>query len=36
MLRVRRKATDVVMLAVAGTGLIVLAVIVPNQTGMGG
>ena len=36
MLRVRRKATDVVMLVLAGVGLIVLAVVVPNQTPVGG
>lgn len=33
MLRVRRKWSDVLMLTVAGVGLIVLAVVVPNQTG---
>ena len=33
MLRVRRKTSDVAMLAVAGVGLIVLALIVPNQPG---
>ena len=31
MLRVRRKWSDVLMLTVAGVGLIVLAVVVPNQ-----
>jgi hypothetical protein len=31
MLRVRRKWTDVLMLVVAGVGLIVLSVAVPNQ-----
>jgi DUF3017 family protein len=31
MLRVRRKWSDVLMLTVAGVGLIVLTVIVPNQ-----
>ncbi len=31
MLRVRRKWTDVLMLAVAGVALIVLSVAVPNQ-----
>jgi hypothetical protein len=33
MLRVRRKWSDVLMLTVAGVGLIVLAVIVPDQPG---
>ncbi|MBY9076347.1 DUF3017 domain-containing protein [Nocardioides sp. WL0053] len=33
MLRVRRKASDVVMLAVAGVALMVLAVVVPEQLG---
>jgi hypothetical protein len=33
MLRVRRKWSDVLMLTVAGVGLIVLSVIVPNQPG---
>ena len=33
MLRVRRKWSDVLMLTVAGVGLIVLAVVVPNQPG---
>lgn len=33
MLRVRRRWSDVLMLTVAGVGLIVLAVVVPNQTG---
>lgn len=33
MLRVRRRATDVVMMAVGGSALIVLAVVVPNQPG---
>ncbi len=33
MLRVRRKASDVVMLLLAGVALIVLAVVVPNQPG---
>jgi hypothetical protein len=32
MLRVRRKWSDVLMLTVAGVGLIVLTVIVPNQS----
>ena len=32
MLRVRRKWSDVLMLTVAGIGLIVLAVVVPNQS----
>ena len=32
MLRVRRKWSDVLMLTVAGLGLIVLSVVVPNQT----
>jgi hypothetical protein len=31
MLRVRRKWTDVLMLTVAGVGLIVLSIAVPNQ-----
>jgi hypothetical protein len=31
MLRVRRKWSDVTMLTVAGVGLIVLTVVVPNQ-----
>ena len=31
MLRVRRKWSDVLMLLVAGAGLIALAVVVPNQ-----
>ena len=31
MLRVRRRWSDVLMLTVAGVGLIVLTVIVPNQ-----
>ena len=31
MLRVRRKWSDVLMLTVAGLGLIVLSVVVPNQ-----
>jgi hypothetical protein len=31
MLRVRRKWSDVLMLTVAGVGLIVLAVVVPDQ-----
>ncbi len=31
MLRVRRKWSDVLMLTVAGVGLIVLTVVVPNQ-----
>ena len=31
MLRVRRKWSDVLMLTVAGVGLIVLAIVVPNQ-----
>ena len=31
MLRVRRRWSDVLMLTVAGVGLIVLAVVVPNQ-----
>ncbi len=31
MLRVRRKWTDVLMLTVAGVGLIVLTIAVPNQ-----
>ena len=31
MLRVRRRVTDVVMLAAGGTALLVLAVVVPNQ-----
>ena len=34
MLRVRRKWSDVLMLTVAGVGLIVLAVVVPHQTGV--
>ena len=33
MLRVRRKWSDVLMLTVAGVGLMVLAVVVPNQAG---
>jgi hypothetical protein len=33
MLRVRRKGSDVTMLALAGVALIVLAVVVPNQPG---
>lgn len=33
MLRVRRRWSDVLMLTVAGIGLIVLTVIVPNQPG---
>jgi len=33
MLRVRRKWSDVLMLTVAGVGLIVLSVVVPNQAG---
>ncbi|CAN5210321.1 hypothetical protein BH18ACT9_BH18ACT9_11450 [soil metagenome] len=33
MLRVRRRWSDVVTLAVAGAGLIVLAVVVPDQPG---
>ena len=32
MLRVRRKASDVVMLVLAGVALIVLAIIVPEQS----
>ena len=31
MLRVRRRWSDVLMLTVAGVGLIVLSVVVPNQ-----
>ena len=31
MLRVRRKWSDVLMLTVAGVGLIVLTLVVPNQ-----
>jgi Protein of unknown function (DUF3017) len=31
MLRVRRKWSDVLMLTVAGVGLIVLTIVVPNQ-----
>jgi hypothetical protein len=31
MLRVRRRWSDVLMLLVAGVGLIVLAIVVPNQ-----
>jgi hypothetical protein len=34
MLRVRRKWSDVLMLAVGGIALIVLAVVVPNQPGL--
>lgn len=33
MLRVRRKLADLVMLTLAGTALLVLAVIVPDQLG---
>jgi hypothetical protein len=33
MLRVRRRWSDVLMLSVAGVGLVVLALVVPNQTG---
>jgi hypothetical protein len=33
MLRVRRKWSDVLMLVVAGVGLIVLSIVVPTQTG---
>jgi len=33
MLRVRRKYSDVGMLALAGVALVVLAVVVPNQQG---
>jgi hypothetical protein len=33
MLRVRRRWSDVLMLVVAGVGLLVLAVVVPNQPG---
>ena len=33
MLRVRRRWSDVLMLTVAGVALIVLAIVVPNQTG---
>ena len=33
MLRVRRRWSDVLMLTVGGVGLIVLAVVVPNQPG---
>ncbi|CAA9332787.1 MAG: hypothetical protein AVDCRST_MAG72-222 [uncultured Nocardioidaceae bacterium] len=33
MLRVRRKAEDVLLLLVAGVALLVLAVVVPNQPG---
>ncbi len=33
MLRVRRKTSDVVMLAVAGLALVILAVVVPSQPG---
>ena len=33
MLRVRRRTADVVMLAVAGVTLMVLAAVVPNQPG---
>jgi hypothetical protein len=33
MLRVRRKSEDVVMLALVGIALMVLAVVVPTQTG---
>jgi hypothetical protein len=33
MLRVRRKWSDVLLLTVAGVGLIVLAIVVPTQTG---
>ena len=32
MLRVRRRWSDVLMLTVAGVALIVLAIVVPNQT----
>jgi hypothetical protein len=32
MLRVRRKWSDVLMLTLAGVGLIVLAIVVPNQS----
>jgi hypothetical protein len=31
MLRVRRKPSDVVMLAAAGVALVVLAIVVPDQ-----
>ena len=31
MLRVRRRWSDVLMLSVAGVGLIVLSIVVPNQ-----
>ena len=31
MLRVRRRASDVAMLAIAGVGLLVLAAVVPDQ-----
>ncbi len=33
MLRVRRKAVDLVMLAACGTTMIVLAAVIPNQPG---
>lgn len=33
MLRVRRKTSDVMMLAVAGLALVILAVVVPSQPG---
>lgn len=33
MLRVRRRASDVVMLLGAGAALVVLAIVVPNQPG---
>jgi multisubunit Na+/H+ antiporter MnhB subunit len=32
MLRVRRKWSDVLMLTVAGVGLIVLTIVIPNQS----
>ncbi len=33
MLRVRRKGSDVVMMLVAGTTLVVLAIVIPDQPG---
>ena len=34
MLRVRRKTVDVALLALAGTALIVLAIVIPDQPGL--
>lgn len=34
MLRVRRKTVDVALLALSGAALIVLAIVIPDQTGL--